>query len=129
VGCAPTAHPSVGLVVKTEYKPNPGLSSGFTIGIGMTVHGVPAPFQYAVTAFPGHVGVVVRTRAMLQPTAHPSPLPVVVPKVSTWTDLHTVVKGLATLAALPTSQITPPSVVVMMVLSAPTIQPSFEFAK
>jgi len=81
VGCAPTAHPSVGLVVKTEYKPNPEAT-----GVGKFIAVHPPPFHHAVTSFPtptGHVGLAVRTRAALQPTAHPSPLPAGVPNVST----------------------------------------------
>ena len=126
MGCAPTAHPSVGLVVKTEYKPNPGATDS---GKFKFIH--PPPFHHAVTSFPEHVGAYGAlggvVRATLQPTAHPSPLPAVVPYVSTWTDVHVAVEG--ALAALPNTQLAPPSIVVMMVFSDPTIQPSFEFAK
>jgi len=78
IGCAPTAHPSVGLVVKTEYKPNPEAT-----GVGKFIAVHPPPFHHAVTSFPAHVGLAVRTRATLQPTAQPSPLPAGVPNVST----------------------------------------------
>jgi hypothetical protein len=47
LGWAPTAQPSVGFVVNTEYKPKPGPTES---GIGMLVH-VP-PFHHAVNAFP-----------------------------------------------------------------------------
>jgi hypothetical protein len=116
----------VGLVVKTEYKPNPGATG---VGKFKAVH--PPPLNHAVASFPGHVGayggLAGGTRATLQPTAHPSPLPAVVPYVSTWTDVHVVVAE-GGLAALPTTQLMP-SVVVMMVFPDPTIQPSFEFVK
>ena len=117
----------MGLVVKTENNPNPGYTDS---GKFSFTH--PPPFHHAVTSFPEHVGLVVvglvvTVRATLQPTAHPSPLPPGVPYVSTWTDVHVDVERAS--AALPTTQLAPLSVVVMMVLSDPTIQPSFEFAK
>jgi hypothetical protein len=114
LGCAPTAHPSVGLVVKTENIPNPQATG---VGKLRPVH--PAPFHQAVTslAVPGHVlGVVAvaGVRATLHPTAHPSPLPAVVPKVSTCTDVHAAVEG--ALAAVPKAQTPPLLFVVMIVL-------------
>jgi len=47
LGCAPTAQPSVGFVVKTEYSPRPDVTAS---GIGRLVH--VAPFHHAVNAFP-----------------------------------------------------------------------------
>ena len=48
VGCVPTAQPSVGLVVKTEYSPMPEV-----IGMGHVVTSLhPAPLNHAVNAFP-----------------------------------------------------------------------------
>jgi hypothetical protein len=120
LGGAPTAHPSVGLVVKTEYKPNP-----LATGVGKFRSVQPPPFHHAVTSLPEHVGFVA-VRATLQPTAHPSPLPEGVPYVSTCTDVHAAAAG--ALAALPTTQLIP-SVVDMIVFADPTIQPSLEFAK
>jgi hypothetical protein len=73
LGGAPTAHPSVGLVVKTEYRPNP-----LATGVGKFRAVQPPPFHHAVTSLPEHVGFVA-VRATLQPTAHPSPLPEGVP--------------------------------------------------
>jgi len=122
LGCAPTAQPSVGFVVKTENKPNPLATD---MGIARLVQD--APFHQAVNAFPEHVEGIVVVRATLQPTAHPSPLPAVVPYESTWTDVHVAVEG--PLAALPTAQSPPLLIVVMIVLSAPTIQPWFESEK
>jgi hypothetical protein len=81
LGCAPTAHPSVELVVNTENNPNP-----LATGVGMFILVHPAPFHHAVTSFPEHVRGVVAVaavRSTLQPTAHPSALPAVVPYVST----------------------------------------------
>ena len=117
---APTAHPSVGLVVKTEYKPNPGYT-----GVGKFIKVQPPPLNHAVTSSPAHVGLAV-VRATLQPTAHPSPLPAVLPYESTWTDVHVVV-GRA-LAALPTTQLSP-SIVDMIVFPDPTIHPCCESVK
>ena len=114
----------MGLVVKTEYKPNPEAT-----GVGKFIAVHPPPFHHAVTSLaptPVHVGLEVRTRGTLQPTAHPSPLPAGVPNVSTWTDVHDTVEG--ALAALPTTQLIP-SVVVMMVFPDPTIHPFFELVK
>jgi len=121
LGCAPTAHPSVGFVVKTEKRPNPQET-----GVGMFIPVHPAPFHQAVTsvAVAGHVmGAVALTavRGMLHPTAHPSPLPAVVPKVSTCTDVHAAIAG--ALAAVPRAQTPPLLFVVMIVLWSPTIHP------
>ena len=121
LGCAPTAHPSVGFVVKTEKRPSPQET-----GVGMFIPVHPAPFHQAVTSFAvaGHVmGAVALTavRGMLHPTAHPSPLPAVVPKVSTCTDVHAAVAG--ALAAVPRAQTPPLLFVVMIVLWSPTIHP------
>jgi hypothetical protein len=52
MGCAPTAHPSVGLVVKTEYKPNPEATP---VGRFIAVH-VP-PFHHAVNSFSAGVAL------------------------------------------------------------------------
>jgi hypothetical protein len=116
VGCTPTAQPSVGFVVKTENKPRPAATGP---GIGQLVHVEPS--HHAVIAFP--VAQVVVPDASEQPTAQPSPLPELVPYVSTWTLLHTVAAG--ALDALPTAQRPPLLFVVMMVLPDPTIQPWF----
>lgn len=107
LGCAPTAHPSVGFVVKTEYKPNPEVIGP---GIGTSLH--PAPPHHAVKAFPV---------LLSKPTAHPSPPPAVVPYVSTCTDLQTVEEGSP--VEPPNVQSPPLFVVVMIVLLDPTIHP------
>jgi len=106
LGCAPTAQPSDGLVVNTEYRPSPGATAS---GIGKLVQ--VAPFHQAVRAFPV---LLPNVPVPLYPTAHPSPLPGLVLKVSTWTDLHTAVGGAR--AALPMDQTPPLFVVVIMVL-------------
>jgi len=121
LGCAPTAHPSVGLFVKTENRPNPQET-----GVGMFIPVHPAPSHQAVTSFAvaGHViGAVALTalKGMLHPTAHPSPLPAVVPKVSTCTEVHADIGG--ALAAAPKAQVPPLLLVVMIVLWSPTIHP------
>jgi len=115
LGWAPTAQPSVGFVVKTEYKPKPGATGS---GIAMLVH--VAPLNQAVSAFPV---------LLSKPTVHPLPPPAVLLQVSTWTDLQIVVEGETMLAAPPTVQIPPLLIVEMIVLPDPTIHPWFESEK
>jgi hypothetical protein len=67
LGCWPTAQPSVGFVVKTEYKARPLLTA---MGIARLLQ--PAPLNHAVNAFAGDP-------VPSSPTAHPLPLPADVP--------------------------------------------------